>query len=257
MAAFDGLDGYAKVASLMSRYNEYGIFRSFKALNMRNLLYFQAELTQLEQELKEIVRTDQLSDSEARHEALLQCQRLSAFKKPTKYKIDFFRDWQLLMKLRGGQSIISDDQNAWNEANEDDLVTTDNPNKVDATSTWISETLVPNYHWCIGKYHKTPVDWDPVAGIANYSDKAITRLVDTFATVVSCVFSVLSIVALNSVRSVSIRIGLTAVFTAVFCLCLAVLAEAKRIEIFAATSAFAAVQVVFIGTTGDCSCPSD
>lgn len=45
----------------MSRHNEYAIFRSFKGLNFQNLLYFQAELTQLEQGLKEIIRKDKLS----------------------------------------------------------------------------------------------------------------------------------------------------------------------------------------------------
>jgi hypothetical protein len=46
-----------------------------------------------------------------------------------------------------------------------------------------------------------------------------------------------------------VRIGLMIVFTAIFSVSLAVLTEAKRAEIFAATAAFAAVEVVFIGST--------
>ncbi|KIY00889.1 uncharacterized protein Z520_03555 [Fonsecaea multimorphosa CBS 102226] len=271
MATPEDHHGYAKVARLMECHSEFGIFRSFSCLNFQNLLYLQAELTQLEQELKQIVQTDRASDDPTRslqanhwqllknsqqegrdgqfqkvmqiravlkeyNEALLQHRGLSSLKKPTKYKINFLRDWRDDPKL-GGQPIISDDRHAWSEAHEGDLISTTDTNQMDATSTWISETLLPNYHWWIGKHHKEAVDWDPLTGIANYSNKGIVHAVDILATVVSCLFSVLSIVALNAVQSISLRIGMTAVFTAVFCLCLAAVTEARRIEVFAATSA--------------------
>ncbi|KIW90084.1 uncharacterized protein Z519_09515 [Cladophialophora bantiana CBS 173.52] len=153
----------------------------------------------------------------------------------------------------GGQPIISDDRHAWSEAHEDDLITTADPSQMDATSTWISEKLLPNYHWWIGKHYKAPIDAEPLTGIANYLNKGIINAVDILATNVSCLFSILSIVALYFIQSIALRIGMTAIFTAVFCLCLAAMTEARRFEIFAATSAFAAVQVVFIGTTGNCS----
>jgi hypothetical protein len=108
---------------------------------------------------------------------------------------------------------------------------------MDAVSTWISETLLPHYHWWIGKHYKAPIDWDPLTGIANYSNKGIIKAVDILATMVSCLFSISSIVVLSSVQSIALRIGMTAIFTAVFCLCLAAITEARRIEIFAATSA--------------------
>jgi hypothetical protein len=46
------MDGYAKVALLMSRHNEYGIVRRFGELNFKNLLYLQAELVELEAQLQ-------------------------------------------------------------------------------------------------------------------------------------------------------------------------------------------------------------
>jgi hypothetical protein len=43
--------GYAPTATLMSRNPEMAIFRSFKMLNAQNLLYLQAELTEMERDL--------------------------------------------------------------------------------------------------------------------------------------------------------------------------------------------------------------
>jgi len=55
------MEGYAKVAELMSTHNEFAIFRRFQTLNMQNLLYLQAEITHLEADLSEI------SGRDARH----------------------------------------------------------------------------------------------------------------------------------------------------------------------------------------------
>ncbi|KAF2174453.1 hypothetical protein K469DRAFT_756731, partial [Zopfia rhizophila CBS 207.26] len=46
--------GYAKLATLISKEKDYAIFRKFSTLNARNLLYLQAELTDLESRLLEI-----------------------------------------------------------------------------------------------------------------------------------------------------------------------------------------------------------
>jgi hypothetical protein len=48
------MEGHAKIASLMGRYPEVAITRRFGALNARNLLYMQAELTVLENRLREL-----------------------------------------------------------------------------------------------------------------------------------------------------------------------------------------------------------
>jgi hypothetical protein len=71
------LEGYAKVAQLMSRSHELGVVRSFRELNFRNLLYLQAELVQLEAELEKLADADNLSQDQirechARHWPLLK-----------------------------------------------------------------------------------------------------------------------------------------------------------------------------------------
>jgi uncharacterized protein DUF6594 len=52
------MEGYAKVANLMGTHNEFAMFRRFRGLNMQNLLYLQAEITHLEEELRKIVDED-------------------------------------------------------------------------------------------------------------------------------------------------------------------------------------------------------
>lgn len=52
------MEGYAKVAGLMAKYDEFAILRGFKALNAQNLLYAQAEIIHLEDTLKRLVDTD-------------------------------------------------------------------------------------------------------------------------------------------------------------------------------------------------------
>ena len=61
------MEGYAKVAQLMSAYDEFAILRRFKSLNLQNLLYLQAEITHLEAELDELARRDKMRGGREYH----------------------------------------------------------------------------------------------------------------------------------------------------------------------------------------------
>jgi len=52
------MEGYAKVARLMGRHPELAIFRKFKAAYLQNLLYLQAEITYIEEELRQVETRD-------------------------------------------------------------------------------------------------------------------------------------------------------------------------------------------------------
>ncbi len=69
-------------------------------------------------------------------------------------------------------------------------------------------------------------------------------------TVVAAVLLIGAIVALHFTNREGTRLGLIAAFTALFALSVMVLTNATRAEIFAATAAYAAVLVVFIGAGG-------
>src|SRR5271156_5469960 len=52
------MEGYAKIASRVAAHPELGIYRRFGALNAQNILYLQAELHELEQELQQYAAED-------------------------------------------------------------------------------------------------------------------------------------------------------------------------------------------------------
>ena len=58
--------GYPKLAALMGAHHETTIFRRFGKLNMLNLLSLQAELTDLEVKLENVVKEDEDSGDEYR-----------------------------------------------------------------------------------------------------------------------------------------------------------------------------------------------
>jgi hypothetical protein len=61
---FFNVDGYPTIASQMDLVPTTAIFRTFNALNMRNLLYLQSELTYLENRLSEYTREDAMKNDE-------------------------------------------------------------------------------------------------------------------------------------------------------------------------------------------------
>lgn len=53
------MQGYAKIADLMGHHSLLAIFRRFGRLNVQNVLYLQAKLTHLEEDLERLVHHDQ------------------------------------------------------------------------------------------------------------------------------------------------------------------------------------------------------
>jgi hypothetical protein len=120
---------------------------------------------------------------------------------------------------------------------EHDLVSVKETMDAGSLSIWVSEWLVPSFRWVIGKYFKESISWDRVSGVSWYSETRVRVVLDVFGTVISSLFPVVSIVALYFVNRMSARLGIIAAFTAVFSLCLALVTKARRVEIFAATTA--------------------
>lgn len=85
--------------------------------------------------------------------------------------------------------------------------------------------------------------------IRYYAPEKIKRVGDGIVVALSAVLPTLAILVLYFVKNMIKRIGLVILFTAIFAIAMAVLTGAKKIEIFSATAAFAAVEVVYIGST--------
>ena len=60
------MEGYSKLAIVMSSQPDVRMFRNFSALNIQNILYLQAELLHLQKEWREIITDDAMSGDQAR-----------------------------------------------------------------------------------------------------------------------------------------------------------------------------------------------
>ena len=71
MASYTGLSG------LMSKHPELFILRSFRDLNIKNILYYEAELAHLECELREVEEEDEAEKTLPRKEYAVNWKRMS------------------------------------------------------------------------------------------------------------------------------------------------------------------------------------
>jgi hypothetical protein len=91
--------------------------------------------------------------------------------------------------------------------------------------------LVPMLHQKL-KAHRDVQD-----KILTYDDVKIKRVADGFSTVFSAILPTLSILILYNIHQTSIRLGLIIVFTTLFAATLVTVSSARRVEVFAATTA--------------------
>ncbi|PVH79058.1 hypothetical protein DL98DRAFT_633031 [Cadophora sp. DSE1049] len=220
------IEGYPKLAELQGTYPQLGIYRRFATLNARNLLYLQAELVDLEE-----------------HACLLQQRQLVTFEQPEEGNLSYLRGW-LIAKGQGDYSLEGLDRNVWKDG-KDLLVLV--PSILGETfAQSISKHIFELYHRLIGSRRKPS---DEENGLHRYNDKRVHRIADITATLLASSMPLTSIFVLYSVHNMWVRLGMVAIFTMLLSLGMAVLTKARAVEIFAATAAFASVQVVFVGST--------
>ncbi|KAI1813470.1 hypothetical protein GGS20DRAFT_586496 [Poronia punctata] len=179
---------------------------------------------------------------------LLQVSQLAQLPKPHKSQLNEVKQW--LRADDGGADFLKgtefftweeDDVNKYvvlkNTSIEEDFLT-----KSVISILRILHRLV-GYRWKLGRIIDKP------SGLTSISDTKISRVSSMFAAALSSALPVLAIFVLNSLQSTTLRLGVTVVFTSIFAIVLASISSARKVEIFTATAAFAAVEVVFIGTT--------
>ncbi|KAI1143084.1 hypothetical protein F5Y05DRAFT_142310 [Hypoxylon sp. FL0543] len=272
------MEGYAKVAQLMGKYEEFAILRRFKRLNYQNLLYLQAQITHLEDSLGTLVARDSIHSKRKEYaedwwklahgkgragkaqwrkvrrirkklneynETLLQQVYISRLDGPNSNDLEFLRSWFERPSM-GYFPIRGLDYKAWEHRLENDLVAIKPRVSPDPLSNWITNTIFPLYHRVFGvKFHQADAS-ELGDGLYTYEESLLASVVNTIATVVAALMPLLSIVILYFVNSDATKLGIIVVFSACFALVLAVMTNARKIEVFAATAAFAAVNVVFL-----------
>ncbi|OAL33271.1 hypothetical protein AYO20_07433 [Fonsecaea nubica] len=162
----------------------------------------------------------------------------------------------------GEPFLTAHEYETWDEENIKDLTSvaglyTDR----DALSRFIDKMVKSVYHKHIGhKLHDPLSVTEAWAGagthkhIINYPDSYITNTIDTLSTILASVLPTIAAVGIylldDSMTRMAVIVACTLLFSTVFSL----VAKPKRAECFVASSAFAAVLVVFVGNSNGNSC---
>jgi hypothetical protein len=153
---------------------------------------------------------------------LMRQNYLSGIKRPRSYDLKFLRSWFERPKM-GDFPLRGPDQDAWSPDKTYDLLAIQRRESSDN---------------CFSKRFKQPLPEDPESEICQYSEGHLATVVNIFGTVLSSILPITSIVVLYFVTDTSVRLGLSVAFTAMFSCCLALVSRARRVEIFAASSAY-------------------
>ncbi|KAH3997553.1 hypothetical protein HBI70_073480 [Parastagonospora nodorum] len=276
--------GYPKLARKIDIQPELAIFRRFGALNALNLLYFQAELTDLEEKLtRQQVEDDQdrkgtkamyaktwyrLQESEENgdteqldlvlrmrellkkyNKALIQQRRIHSFHKPATWDLHYMQNY-LQTDAMGPLALTGDDAGAWGsvehrKSHQPDLVALCPRTEMDPFSKWAADSTILNLFKCGCARLIKP---SRIHGVVGYEDSTIYRITYWITSVLASLLPIASIAVLYCVHSMPMRLVVIAVFNMLVTLCLVGFTNARRAEVFAVTAAFAAVQVVFVAT---------
>jgi len=92
--------GYHRLAALLGAHPDLAIFRRFMALNAYNLLSLQAELSQLESELKDIVIDDRTSEDPEKTQFEFSIFRLKCARDNPDHGLQWSKILEIREKLR-------------------------------------------------------------------------------------------------------------------------------------------------------------
>ncbi|KAI1264924.1 hypothetical protein F5Y18DRAFT_417468 [Xylariaceae sp. FL1019] len=266
------MEGYCKVARFMGRQDEYALFRRFKMLNAQNLLFLQAELTHLEaqyfrlaqrnsaerpitnkdwwtlyysEETDDIEQWDKIIEIREKLEHILKQAKIARLKPPVSYDQNFFRLW-LMRPDMGDFPMKGLDQECYTDKHDDDLVAITSRPAPDIFSRWLMYCVIPRWHHLVGERFKAPIEDGLDEGVYRYENSILAATVRVITTVLASLFPVCSVTALYFIESNVVRLGFVIAASGLFALALALMTNARMIEVFAATSAYAAVNVVFL-----------
>jgi hypothetical protein len=157
--------------------------------------------------------------------ALLRRSQVLAFGRPSHSNFRAFKNWfRYKIPLRGSGFHLLDD--------EDDMVSLHIEKELDLLST-----LIHHYFgYYLRKERKTPRSWGP---IYYYPTKRIGWIVAILSVLISAALLIGAIVSLFLVKPMTQRLGIVGAFTLVFAAAVGLLTNARRVEVSAATAAYA------------------
>ncbi|KAK2925169.1 hypothetical protein FoTM2_015448 [Fusarium oxysporum f. sp. vasinfectum] len=252
------IEKYHRLANIMSEDKHFAIFRRFDDINLAVLLALQAEIVDLQYQLQ--VQSQKDNSGQGQRDLLiklqpklteynnliLQLSELSQLRIPRTSQLETLQDW--LTDPKGGANFLTKtgtpELYTWKPKDPSQYVSLHKTAEdSDPFTNFVKEVLTFIFHRLCGERLNAARVVDVESGLASYSDSSLVRASNLFTVIVSSALPVLTIFALNSLETTAQRIGLTVVFTVLFAVILELFTNAKRVEIFAATATFAAVEV--------------
>jgi hypothetical protein len=154
--------------------------------------------------------------------------------KPGKWDLSYIQEY-LQADEMGPLALLGDDAVVWGSmakpnSYKPDLITLKPRVNKDAFSVWAAESAILRF----ARFMKP----SPVHGVVGYEDSTIYRITHWFTSILASLIPIASIVVLYCVRSMPARLGITAAFNTLVCICLLGLTNAKGTEVFAITFAY-------------------
>ncbi|KAK5126363.1 hypothetical protein LTR85_010599 [Meristemomyces frigidus] len=272
--------GFAKIAAFMSMDREGGMYRRFRELSAKSLLYMQSELASLEADLLRMDRNemksedvrermdneqvamswDMLNNSQhnerhkrrmeliirlrnlikAYHKALCLDQQVAVLPSPTSSYLKTFHTFA------GNPGGIAIQGTPLDKIPQDEYLVTYKASEVDRLTEVIENAIIDSGISFFEEKRRVPASWN---GMYFYQDRIIERIVAVIAVLLAAVLLVGGIATLDYVEGKGARLGVLAAFTVAFAAFVGLLTTARRAELFAATAEFAAVLVVYVGSS--------
>ncbi|KAJ2997271.1 hypothetical protein NUW58_g701 [Xylaria curta] len=188
------------------------------------------------------------------HEAINLYEKTLTLRTPHVKILGDLREW-IRRPTMGCIRILGWDWQTWECCDESDLITFEN-STMDRFTSLVTYTIVDIYHSLIGRHiHKArngatlPLNYRDHRHTVTYTHRSIAQFTQAFTVLIACTLPIAAILVLYNVHDTVARLGVIAVLTGLFSTSMSMLTMASLQEIFAATAAFAAVLVFFLGST--------
>ncbi|GLA31589.1 hypothetical protein CBS63078_4305 [Aspergillus niger] len=264
--------GYDRLAALMARDPGSSIYRSFAKLNAKNLLYLQAEIAYIQIDLQDIIKEDGQSEDkvsfpfsvwamknsedpvqwkkflEARkllkeyNTALLHQAQLLRLNAPEKADLEVFKAW---LREEESRNMWFSPPDQWGGENEMDLVALNSRHEeTDRFTRFVYTRVLSWFHRMVGVNDTKRKDIE--SGVWYYNDRTIKSWTYILSLFISGLLPATSMIVLYFLKDPAAILITICVYDMVFVLVMGLMVKARRVEIFAAATAFAAVQVTMI-----------
>ena len=169
--------------------------------------------------------------------SLLTQAQLNALPQPKERNIGVLREW-LQRPAYGNSFLRGFEKRTWDVEKVDLAALQKEADDSDPLTRWLFRAIPSYFHNRWAHRWKSPVQGrEGEEDLFEYKSSTIVRFATSATTLLSTIFPLVSIPILYFVKNMSIRLGLIVVFTSLFSLALLFTSNARRVEIFMASSA--------------------